>query len=81
MPATMTCFVMQGVGRVGLVEKPVPRAGPNDAVVRATAALVCTSDCHTVAGALGDRHGLTLGARGRRRYPRVGRGRGGERAV
>ena len=61
MPATMTCFVMQGVGRVGLVEKPVPRAGPNDAVVRTTAALVCTSDCHTVAGALGDRRGLTLG--------------------
>ena len=58
---TMTCFVMHGVGRVGLVEKPVPRAGPNDAVVRTTAALVCTSDCHTVAGALGDRHGLTLG--------------------
>ena len=61
MATTMTCFVMHGVGRVGLVEKPVPRAGPNDAVVRTTAALVCTSDCHTVAGALGDRHGLTLG--------------------
>jgi len=61
MPATMKCFVMHGVGRVGLADKPVPRAGPNDAVVRTTAALVCTSDCHTVAGALGDRHGLTLG--------------------
>ena len=61
MATSMKCFVMHGVGRVGLVEKPVPRAGPNDAVVRTTAALVCTSDCHTVAGALGDRHGLTLG--------------------
>ena len=61
MPATMKCFVMHGIGKVGLVAKPVPRPGPNDAVVRTTAALVCTSDCHTVAGALGDRHGLTLG--------------------
>jgi isopropanol dehydrogenase (NADP+) len=58
---TMKCFVMQGVGTVGVMEKPLPRPGPDDAVIRTTAALICTSDTHTVAGAIGDRHELTLG--------------------
>lgn len=61
MPELMKCFVMRGIGRVGVMEKPVPRAGPNDAIIRTTAALICTSDTHTVAGAIGDRHALTLG--------------------
>ena len=61
MTKTMNCFVMHGIGKVGLIEKPVPRAGPNDAISCTTAALICTSDTHTVAGAIGDRHGLTLG--------------------
>ena len=41
---TMRAFVMRGVGRVGFVEKPVPEPGPNDAVIRTTVAMVCTSD-------------------------------------
>ncbi|MDX9858049.1 MAG: NAD(P)-dependent alcohol dehydrogenase [candidate division Zixibacteria bacterium] len=57
----MKCFVMQGIGKVGFAEKPIPKAGPNDAIVRTTHALVCTSDVHTVKGAIGDRHNLTLG--------------------
>lgn len=61
MSKMMSCFVMHGVGKVGLTEKPVPRPGPSDAIVRTTAALVCTSDVHTVAGAIGDRQDLTLG--------------------
>ncbi len=44
-----------------MVDKPVPRPGPNDAIIRTTAALICTSDTHTVAGAIGDRQDLTLG--------------------
>lgn len=61
MPQNMKCFVMQGIGKVGFAEKAVPKAGPNDAVIKATHALVCTSDIHTVNGAIGDRHNLTLG--------------------
>jgi len=57
----MKCFVMQGIGKVGFADKPVPKAGPNDAIIRATHALVCTSDVHTVKGAIGDRKNLTLG--------------------
>jgi threonine dehydrogenase-like Zn-dependent dehydrogenase len=59
--ATMNCFVMHGIGKVGVMRKPIPMPGPNDAIVRTTAALICTSDTHTVAGAIGDRRDLTLG--------------------
>ncbi|QEL16741.1 NAD(P)-dependent alcohol dehydrogenase [Limnoglobus roseus] len=61
MATTMRTFVMRGIGEVGMAEKPIPDPGPNDAVVKTTAALICTSDCHTVGGAIGDRCNLTLG--------------------
>jgi threonine dehydrogenase-like Zn-dependent dehydrogenase len=58
---TMKALVMQGLGKVSLVEKKIPEIGPDDALVRTTAALICTSDVHTVGGAIGERHNLTLG--------------------
>ena len=61
MPTTMRAFVMHAIGEVGVMEKPIPRPGPNDAIIRTTAALICTSDTHTVAGAIGERTDLTLG--------------------
>ena len=58
----MKAFVMRGIGKVGFVDKPVPQdPGPNGAIIKTTRALVCTSDAHTVAGAIGDRTDLTLG--------------------
>ncbi|WP_055585929.1 NAD(P)-dependent alcohol dehydrogenase [Peterkaempfera griseoplana] len=57
----MRAFVMKGIGRVGFMDKPVPRPGPGDAVVRTTSALICTSDTHTVGGGIGPRENLTLG--------------------
>ena len=57
----MTAFVMKGIGKVDFMEKPIPEPGPNDAVVKTTKALVCTSDVHTLKGALGNRTNLTLG--------------------
>jgi threonine dehydrogenase-like Zn-dependent dehydrogenase len=61
MSKTMKAFVMKKIGEVGFVEKPVPEPGPNDAIIKTTKALVCTSDAHTVAGAIGERDNLTLG--------------------
>jgi isopropanol dehydrogenase (NADP+) len=46
------------------VEKPVPEPGPEDAVVKTMRALVCTSDVHTLHGAIGERQNLTLGHEG-----------------
>jgi threonine dehydrogenase-like Zn-dependent dehydrogenase len=58
---TMKAFVMREIGKVGVVDKPIPDVGPNDALVRTTAALICTSDVHTVKGAIGPRENRTLG--------------------
>ncbi|MEV0625330.1 NAD(P)-dependent alcohol dehydrogenase [Nonomuraea wenchangensis] len=57
----MKAFVMKEIGRVGFMEKPVPKPGPLDAVVQTTVALICTSDSHTVSGGIGPRENLTLG--------------------
>lgn len=58
----MHSFVMKGINKVGFLEKPAPKdPGPNGAIIKTTRALVCTSDTHTVAGAIGDRENLTLG--------------------
>ncbi len=43
------------------MEKDVPEVGPYDAVIKTTSALVCTSDSHTVRGAIGPRKDITLG--------------------
>ncbi len=58
----MKAFVMRRIGQVGIVDKPIPTdPGPNGAIIRTTMALICTSDTHTVGGAIGDRQDLTLG--------------------
>ena len=57
----MQAYVMHNIGETGFVEKPTPEPGPTDAVVRPTKGLVCTSDVHTVHGAIGDRDDITLG--------------------
>ncbi len=57
----MKAFVMKRLNEVGFMEKPEPSPGPNDAIVRTTRALICTSDSHTVHGAIGERENLTLG--------------------
>mgnify|MGYP006173524287 CR=1 FL=1 len=61
MAEMMKTFVMKRIGEVGMMEKPVPDPGPDDAIVKTTRALVCTSDTHTVHGAIGERENLTLG--------------------
>jgi len=57
----MRAFVMERVGVTGFVDKPRPAPGPRDALLRPTRALICTSDVHTVDGAIGPRQELTLG--------------------
>lgn len=57
----MKAFVMKAIGQVDFMEKPIPEPGPDDAIVKTTRALICTSDSHTVGGAIGSRENLTLG--------------------
>jgi isopropanol dehydrogenase (NADP+) len=58
---TMQAFVMRGLNEVGFSEKRIPNPGPNDAIIKTTKALICTSDAHTVGGAIGPKSNLTLG--------------------
>ena len=57
----MKAFVMKALDAVGFMDKPIPKPGPCDAIVKTTRALICTSDSHTVHGAIGPRENLTLG--------------------
>lgn len=57
----MKAFAMNGIGETGFVEKNQPECGPRAAILEPTVALVCTSDVHTVHGAIGERENLTLG--------------------
>lgn len=59
--STMDAFVMEGLDAVGFMCKPIPRPGPCDAVIKTSKALICTSDAHTLHGAIGPRENLTLG--------------------
>ena len=52
MAETMKVLAFLGVGKAGVIEKPIPEPGPNDAIIRTTASLVCTSDVHTVRGVI-----------------------------
>jgi threonine dehydrogenase-like Zn-dependent dehydrogenase len=74
---TYRAFVLEGLAKVGIAEKPVPAVGPDDALVRTTQALLCGSDVHTVAGAIGERHGMTLGHEAVGVIEKVGRRVGG----
>ncbi len=57
----MKTFVMNAIDKVGFMDKPVPKPGPLDAIIKTKMALICTSDSHTVHGAIGPRENLTLG--------------------
>lgn len=57
----MKAFVMEGIGKTAIVEKERSEGGPMDAVIKPTVGLICTSDFHTVHGAIGERENLTLG--------------------
>ena len=48
MANTMKGFAMLGIGKVGWIEKEIPKCGPLDAIVKPLAIAICTSDVHTV---------------------------------
>lgn len=58
----MKCYAMLGIGKTGWIEKPYPKCGPLDAIVKPIAVSPCTSDVHTVwEGAIGERTDMILG--------------------
>lgn len=57
----MKALAFLGIGKVGVVDKPIPDPGPNDAVIKTTASLICTSDVHIVRGVIALPEGRGLG--------------------
>jgi threonine dehydrogenase-like Zn-dependent dehydrogenase len=57
----MKALAFMETGKVSIMEKPIPDPGPNDAVIKTTAALICTSDVHTVRGVIAIPSGRVLG--------------------
>jgi alcohol dehydrogenase len=57
----MKANVFRAPGKFGLEEKPIPSAGPGEAVVRVTLTTICGTDIHIVRGEYPVRPGLTIG--------------------
>lgn len=57
----MKALVFLAPGKIELVEKPVPRPGPTDALIRVTTTTICGTDVHIVKGEYPVRSGLTIG--------------------
>jgi threonine dehydrogenase-like Zn-dependent dehydrogenase len=58
---TMKAAIFTGPGRIELGEKPVPRAGPGEAVVKVTLTTICGTDVHILKGEYPVAPGLTIG--------------------
>ncbi len=57
----MKAAVFAEPGRIVLEEKPVPRVGPRDALVRVTTTTICGTDVHILKGEYPVARGLTVG--------------------
>ncbi|WP_233621742.1 alcohol dehydrogenase catalytic domain-containing protein [Amycolatopsis sp. WAC 04182] len=57
----MRALVFIDTDQVGIREKPIPEPGPGEVVVRTTASSICTSDIHTISGAMAIPLDRTLG--------------------
>ncbi|MFC4933056.1 NAD(P)-dependent alcohol dehydrogenase [Massilia sp. GCM10023247] len=57
----MNAAVFTGPGRIVLGRKPVPRAGPGEAIVKITMTTICGTDVHILKGEYPVADGLTIG--------------------
>jgi alcohol dehydrogenase len=61
MAQMMKAAVFVEPGRIALADKPVPRPGPLDAVIRITTTTICGTDVHILKGEYPVARGLTIG--------------------
>ena len=58
---TMRALVFRGPNQIAVESVPVPRPGPNDAVIRITLTTICGTDIHILKGEYKVRPGLVIG--------------------
>lgn len=69
----MKALAMLGIGKIGWIDKEVPKCGPMDAILKPISLAPCTSDVHTVwEGAIGERTDMILGHEGAGEIVEVG---------
>jgi len=61
MAEKMKALIFVEPGRIALDEKPIPRIGANDALLRVTTTTICGTDIHIVKGEYPVERGLTIG--------------------
>ena len=61
LPERMKALVFQSPGKIALIEKPVPRPGYGEALIRITTTTICGTDVHILKGEYPVAAGLTLG--------------------
>ena len=59
--STMKAVVFGGTNQLRIEERPMPVAGPGEAVIRITTTTICGTDVHIVKGEYAVRPGLVLG--------------------
>ena len=57
----MKALVFIAPGKIELIEKPIPRPGPTDALIRITTTTICGTDVHILKGEYPVQSGLTIG--------------------
>lgn len=60
-PGTMQANVFRGPMKFGLEEKPIPVAGPGEAVIQVRLTTICGTDIHIIRGEYPVQPGLTIG--------------------
>ncbi|TCK71596.1 threonine dehydrogenase-like Zn-dependent dehydrogenase [Acidipila rosea] len=60
-PGFMKALVFKGPNEIGLEERPIPKAGPGQAVIRISLTTICGTDVHIVKGEYPVRNGLVIG--------------------
>lgn len=58
---TMKAAVFVGPGKIILDEKPIPKVGPGDALIKVTTTTICGTDVHILKGEYPVKQGLTIG--------------------
>ena len=58
---TMKAVVFHGPGQFQLEEKPIPKAGPGEAIIKIRLTTICGTDIHIVRGEYPVKPGLTIG--------------------
>ena len=59
--ATMKALVFRGANQIGIESVPIPRPGPDEAVIRVTLTTICGTDLHILNGEYLVKPGLIIG--------------------